>query len=95
MIKWYRVSENSLVPLLYPGDYVLVVKSPLALIRAGDLVVLNHPVYGTLIKQVELIDRALDEVFVVGLSSSSIDSRSFGPVSSRCLLGRVIWKVHP
>lgn len=98
MIRRIKVSGNSLSPDYEEGDFVITVKIPLFLrwLRPGDVVVLTQPPYGTLIKQVAWIDTILKLVYVVGKHDASIDSRTFGPIPERNILGKVIWHIrHP
>jgi nickel-type superoxide dismutase maturation protease len=81
---------DSLAPAYQPGDYVLVFKAGRAP-RPGDVIVFRHPFYGTLIKRVESGDASSESYFVVGTHPDSTDSRQFGVVPARDVLGRVIW----
>ena len=93
MLKLLKVSGNSLSPTYLDGDFVLVSKIPnlFGLIREGDTVAFQHQAYGTMIKQVQSISQNKDEIFVIGTQENSVDSRHFGTISSRDVLGKVIW----
>ena len=92
----YRVSGNSMLPLLHPGDEVLVDRwayrkeRP----RPGDLVIARHPFQKDvrLVKQVVAVDGdgrcQLQGTNPLGVIESS-DSRGFGPVSQEKIIGRV------
>jgi nickel-type superoxide dismutase maturation protease len=83
-----------MLPALAPGDRLLVVRSPL--VEAGDVVALLDPeVPGRiLVKRVARL-HAL-EVEVRGDNERvSRDSRHFGAVSRRDLLGRAVYRYHP
>lgn len=59
-------------------------------VQPGDTVVFRHPTKGRLIK---LVERVLDDgqaFWVVGLSPDSVDSRAFGPVARRQVIGKVV-----
>jgi nickel-type superoxide dismutase maturation protease len=88
------VTGESLSPFLSPGDYILTLKLPFVLkrIRPGDVVVFHHPVYGTMVKRVERIDNVSQELEVVGEHLQSTDSRQFGAIPRRWLIGKVIWQ---
>ncbi len=95
MLKILRVAGNSLFPLIQEGDFVIIFKIPffhwqVFKYRPGDIVVLKHPQYGTLIKKVDWLPSDGKELFVVGTGSESIDSRTFGPVTQAWLSGKVI-----
>ncbi len=95
MIQILKVTGVSLSPFFLEGDFVVVSKIPFVLrkIKTGDIVVFRHPVYGTMIKKVERISPDGEEVFVVGTHPESTDSRQFGPLQRRQLIGKVIWHI--
>ncbi|MBP1694330.1 MAG: uncharacterized protein H6Q37_2213 [Chloroflexi bacterium] len=95
MLRIFKVSENSLDPVIREGDFVLTSKIPFlfAHLKFGDIVVFDHPVYGRLIKKIEKISADGEEIFVVGIHELSVDSRQFGPVDRRIILGKVIWHI--
>ena len=64
-------------------------------LRAGDVVVFDHPQHGRLIKIVERVESGGKSLWVTGLAADSIDSRRFGPIASSQVLGVVIWRVSP
>jgi mitochondrial inner membrane protease subunit 1 len=67
-------------------------------IRAGDVVALRDPRdrRRVLVKRVAAVLRAERRVVVLGDNlAASTDSRSFGPVPIRLLLGRCVWRYHP
>jgi len=86
------VEGASMEPTLAEGDRLLVVRAWRA--RPGDLVVLRDPreprdSRRILVKRVTSV--VGDDVMVHGDNpAASTDSRAFGPVSRRALLGRVL-----
>lgn len=95
MIQILKVTGESLSPFFLEGDFVVVSKIPFVLrkIKAGDIVVFRHPVYGTMIKKVERISPDGEEIFVLGTHAESTDSRQFGPLRRSQLTGKVIWHI--
>lgn len=93
MLRIFKVSEDSLNPVIREGDFVLTSKIPflLARLKPGDIVVLDHPIHGRLIKKIEKISVDGQEIYVIGTHEFSLDSRQFGPVSRQIILGKVIW----
>jgi hypothetical protein len=61
--------------------------------RRGDIIVFHHEVYGTMIKMVEAVTPGGEEFSVVGTRADSVDSRRFGPISRRDVVGKVIWHI--
>jgi len=79
-----------MVPTLDPGDRLLVLRlRP----RVGDVVALVHD-GRTILKRVAAIDG--DDVTVLGDNAeASTDSRAFGPVARRSILGRAVYRYAP
>jgi len=91
--KRFRVVGNSMLPLLKPGEEVLIdpainqTQSP----QIGDLVVAQHPREDNLqlIKRVSFISEE-GRFFLIGDNpEESTDSRSFGSVGLEQIVGRV------
>jgi len=89
----FRITGNSMRPLLKPGDEVLV--NPGAYQQMpptpGDIVVVQHP-YRTDLRLVKRVAAVLADgscVIYGDNPSESTDSRSFGAVVPEQILGRV------
>ncbi len=89
----FRVTGDSMRPLLAPGDEVLI--DPLAyrhgLPHVGDIVVAQHPYIRDLrlIKRVTAVNAGGRCRLEGENSAASTDSRAFGALSPAHLLGRV------
>ncbi len=96
MLRLIKVSGDSLSPRYREGDFVLVAKIPLLFnrLKQGDTIVFKHPNYGTMIKKVDYLDKDHDQIYVIGTHDFSVDSREFGPISKKTLIGKVIWHLH-
>jgi nickel-type superoxide dismutase maturation protease len=92
MIQIMKVTGESLSPSIRQGDFVFVIgtRSLFQKLKTGDVVVLRHPVYGKLIKRIENILPDGEELFVVGTHPESTDSRTFGPIPRRWVVGKVV-----
>jgi nickel-type superoxide dismutase maturation protease len=95
MFGLLKVTGDSLYPAYRQGDFVLVTKIPFFLnsILQGDVIVFNHPAYGTLIKCVESVSADHGAYIVLGMHENSVDSRHFGPVDRSAVVGKVIWHI--
>jgi nickel-type superoxide dismutase maturation protease len=93
MLQIIKITGDSLLPTYRQGDFVLISKIPFWLnsIKAGDVVVFRHPVFGLMIKRVKNVSTDQNSYFVIGTHPDSIDSRQFGAISRHDLLGKVIW----
>jgi signal peptidase I len=96
MLRLLKVKGHSLEPTYQEGDFVFISKIPffLAPPRPGDVIAFRQPGYGTLIKQIEQAEAESDELYVRGTHPDSVDSRQFGPVRRRDVLGKVIWHIR-
>lgn len=85
-----RIEGLSMVPVLAPGDRVLVLRTDR--ITVGDIIAFTDPdaEESVLVKRVAGVDRG--SVRVEGDNAGpSRDSRHFGPVPRTAVLGRVLW----
>ncbi|HLA94930.1 MAG TPA: nickel-type superoxide dismutase maturation protease [Pyrinomonadaceae bacterium] len=89
-----RVEGNSMEPTLKSGDRVLV--DPKAPIRPGDIVLTDHPFKSSirLIKRLVSIE-ADGRIFLAGDNAAeSSDSRIFGVISRKHLVGKVVSRMR-
>jgi signal peptidase I len=95
MLKLLKVSGDSLQPLYQAGDFVLLFKIPslFGMVKPGDVIVFRHEAYGVMIKMVECVVPDKDEIFVAGTHDDSVDSRRFGAISNKEVIGKVIWHI--
>lgn len=95
IIHLFKVTEHSLTPEYQEGDFVLTVKIPVFSFRykPGDVVVFDRPPYGRMIKQVQAVLPEQNALFVIGSHPESVDSRKFGPIPVKAVLGKVIWHI--
>lgn len=96
MLRVIKVTGRSLEPVYQDGDFVFISKIPILFGRIfpGDVIVFNHTDYGTMIKIVDYLDPSKQEIRVIGLAGSSIDSRRFGPVPTSSITGKVVWHIR-
>jgi signal peptidase I len=94
-LRIFRVQGNSLHPEYHSGDFLLISRIPiqLNLAHTGSLVVFKQPGYGVLVKRIERISADRQNFWVCGSSPGSVDSRVFGEVSKKDLLGVVICSI--
>jgi nickel-type superoxide dismutase maturation protease len=86
----YRVEGNSMLPVLQGGDIVLAKKT--GDLKVNDIVVANHPFRKTfIIKRITKITTD-GKFFLSGDNpDESTDSRTFGEISEKDILGKVIY----
>ncbi len=95
MLRLLKVMGDSLTPEYSQGDFVLVSKIPFLLVppTPGDVIAFRQPGYGLLIKRVQNLAGA-DSINVAGSHPESVDSRVFGPVRRKDILGKVVWHIR-
>lgn len=95
MGRFLRVRGDSLIPEYQEGDFVFVSKIPFffASPQVGQIVAFNKPPYGILIKRIDRVIEKEQSFWVLGSHPFSVDSRQFGAVHRRDLIGRVIWHI--
>lgn len=95
MFRLFKVRGDSLSPEFTHGDFVLVSKIPFWLTppSPGDVIAFRQPGYGLLIKRIQNISTG-GELNVIGDHPNSIDSRVFGLVKPKDILGKVIWHIR-
>ncbi len=91
MVKIFKIKGCSLSPILEEGDYVLILNKFFKL-KENDIVIFNHSQYGILIKKIQKIISP-DKFFVIGTNTDSIDSRTFGEIDKKSIIGKVIFKI--
>lgn len=89
----FRITGNSMLPLLKPGDEVLLNPRAYHLTppQPGDIVVVRHPFQPEL-QLVKRVIRTLanEQYYLEGDNpAESSDSRSFGPVRLEQILGQI------
>ena len=93
-LRRFHVSDTSMQPALQPGDHVVVVTwlRP----RIGDIVVLRDPEWSLTytVKRVASVTPAGLDVRGDNVNVSR-DSRHFGTVPRRLVIGRVVYRYRP
>lgn len=92
MIKFIKVSGQSLSPEYQEGDFVMIITVPFFLFKPGYTVVFQHPAYGIMIKKILQLEP--QGLFVTGTHPNSLDSRQFGLIEPRSVLGMVVWHIR-
>jgi|SRR5215471_7819468 len=94
-LRRFRVADTSMQPTLYPGDRLLVMTwlAP----RPGDVVVLRDPdaYLSFAVKRVESVTPDGGVVVRGDNANVSRDSRHFGPLPRRLIVGRAVYRYSP
>ena len=91
--KGFLVEGDSMLPTLKNGDAVLI--APNTKLAVGDIVLAQHPFKRSvkILKRIGEID-AQGNYFLVGDNpSESTDSRTFGAISLKSILGKAVCRL--
>ena len=91
MIKIVQVRGASMRPTLAPGDYLILTKA--RAIRAGFVVLVDHPEYGRIVKRVKSVTGT--SMTLEGDGPGSTASEDMGDVPLHLIKGRARWAVTP
>lgn len=78
-------------PTIPSGTYVLSKSFWLSKLIQGDIVIVKHDKYQTIVKRIKDIQN--DQFYLVGDNTMSTTSEEMGWVSRQNLIGKVIWIV--
>ncbi|MDP2622504.1 MAG: S26 family signal peptidase [Actinomycetota bacterium] len=92
----HEIAEESMVPALRPGDWVLGVRRPQRL-RTGDVVVFDLRPGFEVVKRVSPPPAGTHGLWLLGdnPAAGSVDSRMFGPVSADRIKSRLLLRYQP
>ena len=95
MLKFIKVTGNSLSPFFLSGDYVIVIsyRPGYKNLQAGTAVVFQHTEFGRLIKRVHTNFPGTENLKVAGVHKNSISSHKLGLIPYADLIGKVIFHI--
>jgi nickel-type superoxide dismutase maturation protease len=89
MFSLLKVQGQSMHPRLSNGDFVVAVRYFYRL-AVDDIVILQHPLYGRLVKRIREINSA-GKLRVSGENSSSVSSKQIGWIKDEQIQGKVVF----
>jgi signal peptidase I len=92
MIRIHKVTGDSMSPDFQEGDFVVLLTFSFFInrLKVGDVIILEHKLYGTLIKRIASFDPETAEAYVEGTGPESLDSRRLGTIRRENIRGKVI-----
>lgn len=84
-----RVRGESMRPRLEPGDFVVFRHA--GTYAPGDTVLVDHPIYGLIVKSV--IACKVEQVWLEGIAPQSTSAAALGSVAKESVIGRQIWRI--
>ena len=91
MISIKKVKGHSMEPDLNDGDYIVVLSLFLNRLRLDDWVVIQHPQFGNIVKQICGVSS--EGYKVKGLSKYSTDTESLGVIRQNMIRGKVLLRI--
>jgi signal peptidase I len=96
MLGIFRVTGDSMVPVLSDGDFVLTHRV-FGIPKVGSLVVVAHPDFGVVVKRVLRVTAGKageGSLTLVGENNLGVSSQEMGEVQASAVRGVVWWKVR-
>ncbi|VAW85224.1 hypothetical protein MNBD_GAMMA16-2043 [hydrothermal vent metagenome] len=91
LIGIFKVNGKSMLPILAEGDFVITSRL-LSKIRSNDLVVVEHPVYGRLVKRVLEVSND-NRLWLCGNNTSSLTPEKIGWINAEDIKGKVYFSI--
>ena len=83
-----------MAPALEDGDYAVAKRlGPGEDLAIGDIVELEHPEFGPMVKRVSRVGPG--GLGVSGLSGLSLEAEQIGPVARARIRARLVWRISP
>jgi len=91
MLGWtlIRIMGESMRPLVNPGAFAVFKRT--ATYATGDVVLVDHPRFGTIIKRA--IDVTPQQLWLEGANSDSLSRETMGPVERRRIKGKLVFQI--
>lgn len=93
-IRFYRVIGDSMLPTLKNNDYVLGYSFLWMNFKINDLVVVNHPEYGVIVKRIVDMDiKTKEKKYALSgdNQSKSTSSEKMGWIMPEQIIAKVLW----
>ncbi len=81
-----------MLPNFLPDDFVIAATWPFIQFKPGEVIVINHPVYHTIIKRVLYIN-AIGELLLQGDHRKSAPPHLLGWQPTNRVVGKVLWRI--
>ncbi|ROS05383.1 nickel-type superoxide dismutase maturation protease [Sinobacterium caligoides] len=92
-IKLYKVTGESMLPTFRSGDYVLALKRRRIALDIGDVVVVQHPRFGTIIKRLTGITDGSTLLIAGDNRLASTPQPTLGSITPEQVIGKVIFHI--
>jgi len=89
----YKVAGDSMQPSFCGSDFVIAYRRLHSVFKQGDVVVVEHPQYGKIIKRIITIENGGTLLLVGDNLAASTDTLTLGSIQPTQVLGRVVGHV--
>jgi len=93
MLSLRKIRGTSMYPVMVEGDYI-VINHIFWQLNAGDIIVVDHPIYSNIVKRIVTIARNGD-LWLKGENIDSVTSEKMGWVKELWVRGKVIYTINP
>lgn len=87
-------------PNFLPNAFVVAIKHPWQVFKVGDVVLVNHLIYGKMIKRINSYQQTTNSknsayITLIGDHPASVSTQQMGVVSQSQIMGRVCYCIQP
>ncbi|WP_051221683.1 S24 family peptidase [Neptunomonas japonica] len=91
-VRIHSVRGRSMDPIFRDGDYIVSFSWRFSRYRVNDVVIVRHPIYGSIIKRIIDIDNA-GAVLLAGDNPASTSSEKIGRQPKQLIIGKLLWHI--
>ncbi|MFT5760769.1 MAG: signal peptidase I [Alteromonadaceae bacterium] len=93
MLSLRKIRGTSMYPVMVEGDYI-VINHIFWQLNAGDIIVVDHPIYSNIVKRIVTVARNGD-IWLRGENIDSVTPEKMGWVKRLWVRGKVIYTINP
>jgi len=93
MLSLRKIGGTSMYPVMVEGDYI-VINHIFWQLNAGDIIVVDHPIYSNIVKRIVTVARNGD-IWLRGENIDSVTPEKMGWVKRLWVRGKVIYTINP
>lgn len=90
-IKIHKVRGQSMSPNFLENAFVFSIKYPLQTLQKNDVILVNHPTFGKIIKRISAISE--QGIWLKGDNPISTRTEEMGLIAKNQVIGKVIFQV--
>ncbi|WP_440904242.1 S24 family peptidase [Catenovulum sp. SX2] len=91
-----KVTGNSMLPVIPANSYILFyTQFRHHKLKVGDIVRVNHPLYGNIIKQICQIEQNHSAFWLQGMNSESVSIREMGVIKPEQISAKLLLSIKP